>query len=261
MTQQIIHTKVSLPDGVTFEDTASFSFTAEATGSDASITLSELTTAVAVLLNTASGAQAHPLSYYIGPSVTRATLGIGLTFTDVTAHLDGSPAGSPIGTDALTLGAAGPQAGLPPGLAICCGYRAAYSSDIEHGPAAVLPNPDEAIDVGAPATHTGLTRPRARDRSRFYLGPLTIQTLDTVAGGSSGPGAVGAVALADFQIALDTFLKTHNLSAHDQWNVVCWSRRAAAVKNAAFYFVDEGLAYQRRREDVTLNRVHSWTAV
>jgi hypothetical protein len=261
MTQQVAHAKIKFPDGATFEDLVTMTMTWEATGANTSLGLSSVNTAIHNFFNSLASGQTHPIAYYIGPNVSRAANAITTEWTDVTAHLDGSPAGSPYSTDTWTLGAGGPQAGLPPQLAACVGIRGAYGTDIEHGPVVTLPTDDRAIDEGAGATHLGASRPRARDRGRFYVGPLTIQTLDTVAGGSAGVGAFAALFLTDMAAALHPFLGVIDSGMADQSQMVQWSRRNASVHLVEFFFVDEGVATQRRRQDTTLNRVHTWVAV
>jgi hypothetical protein len=254
MTQQVVHMKVSLPDGTTFEDTSSLGFTFEATGSNTGIAVGDLQNWVFALLNTAVGTQTSPLAAYLSSKISRASFGISAALTDVTAHLDGSPAGAPYNTFTLTLGAAGSSVDFPPQCAATVGYRADYSGDVEHGPTVSLPSTDQAIDQGAPATHTGVSRPRARDRARSFFGPLNETAFQA-------DGSLGTTLKADLVLRFNDSLITQNPGLANQFNVVVWSRRNAAVKQVKYLYVDEFPTTVRRRGDTTANRVHSWVAV
>jgi hypothetical protein len=254
MTQQVVHAKLLLPDGTTFEDQASFGLTIEATGANTSITPADVQTRFTNFLNVTAPGASNPIGGYLASKITRAASGCTLTLTDVTNHLDGSPAGTPFQTFGVTLTAALSSTDFPPQIAAAVGYMAAYGSDLEHGPTIALPSTDSAIDQGAPATHQGVSRPRARDRGRFYLGPLNQTAFDVF-------GKLGATFLTDMAAALPLFLGVNAGGAADQTNGVVWSRRAAGVKQTAFFYVDEWPASQRRRADTTANRVHTWVSL
>jgi hypothetical protein len=143
-------------------------------------------------------------------------------------------------------------------VAVTLGYRSAYGTDPEHGATASLPSSDQAIDEGAPASHTGVTRPKARDRGRIYFGPVTSGAV-TVTSGTPG-GTVDSAFKVNL-IAAFKDLAAAVSAATPSSSLVVWSRRAAGVKPVAFLYVDEGSTYQRRREDDTLNRVHAWQVV
>jgi hypothetical protein len=67
--------------------------------------------------------------------------------------------------------------------------------------------------------------------------------------------------LTDVGEAINGLAGTKNLGAHDQFNLVVWSRRGQSVKQVTFYYVTEAAVYQRRRADETASRLHSWVAV
>lgn len=257
MTQQVAHARVLIPSTVAGIDTSSFSLTLEATGSDTGLDFSTSQTPQAMIenfINGTVGVQVNPLSHYMAASLDHSSNACSIIWTDVTAHLDGSPAGSPFRIDHFTLGASASASDLPAGVCVCFGLRGDYGTDIEHGANATLPSTDSAIDQGAPATHTGRTRPRARDRGRFYLGPLC-------GSGTLGTGsALATQLLDDAEIAVNGAIQTHNTVSANQFNVVVWSRRNASVMPATFFYVNENFAYQRRRADVAIDRVHSWIA-
>lgn len=263
MAQQVLRVRCILPTALATQDNASFDLTFEATGSDTTIPITAATTTpLAVLydnfLNRLAAGQAHTVASYLGDSLSRASGAVQIEYYDVTNHLDGSSAGNPITISTDTLGASTAAGDLPLGVALPIGIRAAYGTDIEHGVLAQIPTGDRAQDEGAPATHSGTTRPRARDRGRFYLGPLDLSCLE----GTPGDGAKWKAAfVTDVSAAIDAMAKTQNSGAHDQYNMVVWSRAAQAVKTVAFYALSDFPGYQRRRTDETINRVHNWTAV
>lgn len=142
------------------------------------------------------------------------------------------------------------------------GYRADYGTAIEHGPITNLPSDDDAIDQGAPPTHLGRSRPRARLRGRFYLGPLEwIALASSSAGPGNIAGALHSLFKSDLAGAFNALAQTFFPGAPDQFNLVQWSRRSAAVNAVRWYYVNEFAATVRRRTDVTQARVHNWVGV
>jgi hypothetical protein len=233
-------------------------FTFEATGSDTNLNHTLATTPQTALLNffTAIGLQSHTLGSYLSPDLSRTTNACQINWTDVTAHLDGSNAGSPYRTDTFTLPAANSATALPGALAAVVAYRANYGGAIEKGPVASLPTPDDAIDYGAPPTHMGQTRPRARMRSRLFFGPCESSlTLTTSGGLLYGPFKT------DLGIAMAALESTWNSGAANQFNLVVWSKRDAAVHTAKNYFVSEAFGVVSRRSDPSFLRVHNWINV
>lgn len=255
MAQQVIHARVSLPNSGTFNDMSTNGFTFEATGSDVDLTLSDIDTWLENFYNTANAGQTHPLAYYLSDQISRASNGISVLYYDVTAHLDGTPAGSPIGTFNFTLGTSEGTGVLPAELALCIGYRGNYGTDPERGIAVTLPSTDQAIDQGAPSTHTGNERPRARDRGRIYLGPLDLNCLGTT------DGSITSICATDVGHLVNDLANTQLPGDHDQFNWVQWSRRAASVKQITYYYVDDYFATQRRRADTSIVRTHTWVSV
>lgn len=255
----VIHARVTLTDGLTFLDSSSNSFTFKSSTDVDPVTLaSSLEPLVEAFYNTNAAGATNHLTSYISNDVSRLTGATSTTWYDVSASL-GGPLGPPIETDLWTLAGGGGTGRLPPGVAITLGYRAAYGGDAEKGASASLPSTDQAIDQGAPATHTGITRPRARDRGRIFFGPLN--PLAVIVGNDSvNGGTVSTAARTDIGAAFKALCAAAPLATPGA-TVVVWSRRAAAVKDVAYFYVDEGSTYQRRREDDTVNRVHSWAVV
>lgn len=259
MTQQVCRARVTLPSLVNGTDNVHMDFYFEATGSNPNLDFSTAETPQLWLEQffTATAGVTHPMGAYISQDISRAANACTIDWTDVTAHLDGSPAGTAFRTDAFTLPACVGGFPLPPQVAAVVAYRRAYGSDLEHGATSSLPSSEAAIDQGAPATHTGTTRPRARDRGRFFFGPLASPCCDPAGGGA----LVGVSFKNDLQASLALLYPTANSGAANQFNVVQWSRRAASVADVNYYYVDESFGTVRRRGDTTQSRVHPWVSV
>jgi hypothetical protein len=257
LTQQVAHARVILPSTDANTDNCSIDFYAEATGSDTTLDFTDSVTPQTVVeqfFNTASGT--HAVAYYINSIISRATNACQIDWTDITAHLDGSPAGTPFRTDTFTLGTSAGTQGLPATVAACVALRRAYGSDLERGSSASLPTDEAAQDEGAPATHTGVTRPRARDRGRIYIGPLNISALN-----SSVPGTWDPTFTTSISDTVYNTYATQNGGQHNQFNFVLWSRRNASVGDCSYYYLNEGCATVRRRGDTTQARVHAWNLI
>lgn len=256
MTQQVVHARVSIPSLSSLGDTYDYGFTFEATGSDTDLTMANLDEFIEYLFNNPVGptgsTMTQSLAAWMSVNASRATNAVEIQYTDITAHLDGSAAGPAFQITNFTLAAEGGASGIPDHDSVCVGYRAPYGTDIERGVSAAIKSSESAVDQGAPATHTGITKPRARDRGRIYLGPW-----DTAA---NAAGVPAPTLLSDLGIWANELIGTKNPGAPNQFNFVQWSRAAARVQSCSFYYVDEGFATQRRRGDTTLNRVHTWVS-
>lgn len=258
MTQQVIKAQVRFFTSATHTDSSSFDLYFEATGSDSNITMTnpghdDPPGVIDKFLNHTYSVS--PLSESLSGDISRVT-GYQVDYTDITAHLDGSPAGAPFRSDTgLTLAANTVGIALPPACAAVVGYRRSYGSDIEKGSPTSLPSSEAAIDQGAPATHIGSPRPRARDRGRFYFGPLASDALAT------NDGLLAPSFVARLQPAVVDLFTEHNPGRFDQFSVVQWSRRNASVAPVGFYFIGEAMGYIRRRADENALRVHTWVSV
>lgn len=233
MTQQVLHARVLVPSTQPLTDPMGFGVTVEATGANTNVAIDGSDGALNSIIAFMNAANTtHPLAYYTAGALDHTTNAGTIEWTDVTAHLDGLPAGGPFRIDNFTLGATAGAGDLPPACAVVVGMRADYGTDIEHGAG---------------------TRPRARDRGRIYFGPL----VQAVTGGTYS-GQLAGTARTDFGVAIARLLATHNSGLDTQWNVVIWSRKAAAVKTARWWYIQEAVGYIRRRADESSTRVHSW---
>lgn len=193
-----------------------------------------------------------PVAKYLGQSRSRGANNAQIRFYDVTAHLNGSAAGSPVETVTFTLGASFAAPEMAPQTAVVLSYR---SDDIltvpEKGAAdAAIPSSEAAIDQGAPAVHAGFDKPRARRRGRIYLGTMDSTTAETIAG--SLRSHVAVVAQVDIGVAFGRLVDNISELA-SPGEVSVWSRRDAAFHAVNFItggtigFVDSEFDVVRRR--------------
>jgi len=145
---------------------------------------------------------------------------------DITAHLNGSPAGSPVYIDHFSLAVGGSGQTAPDGCAALVGFRSDYGVDVEFAPN---------------------TRPRSRDRNRFYLGPLLMLALTVDAQNRCILYNATAHFVADLSLALTALQASSGTSDRPVW--VQWSPTNAAVKDITHIWVDDAPRYQRRRSD------------
>lgn len=190
---------------------------------------------------------------YIGGTRTRTASGCYVQVFDITGKLDGTPHGSAVLTAPFTLPADTGSYGLPSEVAACVSLRAnTYTSALETGAESAIPTPARAQAMGAPATHLGRIRPRARLRGRMFIGPLNDLTMNS--------------SDSDKRPKLnDTFRSTLGLAAqalaaqtdpHAQLHV--WSRRNEDMHFVSTVLVDDAFDIQRRRGEKYVNRT-SWT--
>lgn len=166
---------------------------------------------------------------------------------DLTGHLDGTPHGSPVGT---VTGAFSP----PPApdvshgnqLALVVGFQSAdYGTTPTVTGTGPVPTPEQAQDYGAPATHTGQLKGKARHAGRIYLGPMSFDSI--VADANNNPVWGGAL-LVDLEAALAA-QKPGGANDHGvHWSV--WSRRDATLRHVTQGWIDHGVKTRRTREFV-----------
>src|ERR1700679_2643015 len=149
----VLHARLYLPDGSTFEDTASIGFTVQSQ-SDVGIPPAEMATWITDLINEAVAGQTASLGTYLSPEITRATNGCPIEIYDVSNTLNGTPSGSPVRVTPLTLVALGDPVALPADMAAVVAYRSAYGIVLEKGRQATIPSQARAIEEEAPATHS-----------------------------------------------------------------------------------------------------------
>lgn len=257
---QVLHARLSLPDGNTFEDTASIGFTVEAVDGTG-VAPATVVTWISSIMNDAVAGQAAPLGTYLSPQLTRVAGGCPVLVYDVTANLSGSPAGSPILTSSISLPAAGGAAALPAQLSAVVAYRSAYGTDHEVGGPEAAATDHRAQAEGAPATHPATAKPRARDRGRLYFGPLgNTALLSLEGGGADSAGQLNTPFYNDLVTAFSAYFDSSSTTP-GQFKPVVWSRVGALVKPIAFMAVDAALGVIRKRADTVINRVLTWTPV
>jgi hypothetical protein len=167
---------------------------------------------------------------------------------DLTGHLDGSPHGSPVFTAAPSwsqLGSVGTGSSVGNQLAACIIAHADYDVP-EQGAAAAIPTSERAQDEGAPPTHTGIPRLRARERGRIMLGPVVSAIVPDT---NFNPSFTAA--------ATNTFMQASQtlMAAPVSWSV--WSRRDSQLRHITHGWVDHGVKTMRKREYVPNVRT-SW---
>jgi hypothetical protein len=238
MTQQVVLCRYKIPTINPALDDVSVDFVLEATGSDTNLdfTTSETPgTAIDTFWNGLSGAQVAKVSSYISDQYSRSTNACTLEWYDITAHLDGSAPGAPFRIDHGTLGGGElTNSYVPPACCAVLAYRRAYGTDQEH---------------------SGATRPRARDRGRIHIGPLTQ------AAGVYNAGYIFTGAVFDFVEAGKGLAQTKNAISANQFNWVQWSRVNASVAPIAFVGMQAGPGYLRGRADESATRVLNWESV
>ena len=186
---------------------------------------------------------------YIGQCLdfTAATLAI----YDLTGHLDGSPHGSPVDSASGFLsGPDSPQNTDGNQLAIVVGFQdSAYDATPTVTGSGEVPTPEQAQDYGAPATHTGELKGKARHSGRLYIGPVAINAVAT--DGNHNP-VLGAPCLADFSAAFGAHMPSGADSHGLHWSI--WSRRDAVLRHVAQGWVDHCIKTRRSREFVNDSR-------
>jgi len=179
----------------------------------------------------------HYVGEYLSTAIDRGSGKCSINYYDITTHLDGSPHGSPVATDPFTLNAAAVTTPLPEEVSLCMSFHGAYGTLIETGAVdTAIPSTESARDQGAPATHTGVDRPRSRLRGRIYVGPLNLQAITT-----SNPVRPTSTARATIALAGGGLLALTT----SPWAV--WSRRNATVITTSTGWVDDAFDTQRRR--------------
>jgi hypothetical protein len=224
MTQQVVRARIILRYVDPTKGRASFSTTWEQIGSDTDVNIASIQNDLGAFLNDVNAGQAHPMAYYLSPAISRAATDSTIEIYDVTAHLDGTPTGPPIYAHNFALATAGASGhSLPEGVSALFWLHADYGTDAEFG------------------SHT---RPRARDRNRFYLGPLNDSAIQQQS--VTNISVLSDQFLADAALALQQ-LGHSSPGPADETQPVVWSRKNAGVKQVAARGIDLRPKYQRRR--------------
>ena len=166
----------------------------------------------------------------------------------------GTPLGSPIYEDHFGLiGASGDRA-MPNEVALCLSYAANTDGVLEVGPGATdIPTSESAQDQGAPATHSGATRPKARTRGRIYIGPLNIDAITNESGDPTYP-APDNMFISTLKESAENFAARVAAGGYT-WCV--WSQRELAMRFVTQGWVDNAWDTQRRRGVAPTTRT-SW---
>lgn len=191
--------------------------------------LDNITTSITAFYNGTSPNQ--PIYTYLSSSLSTAANANTIAYYLLDGHLDGSPHGSPIRTDHWSLGGHSSSEPFPDEVAVVLSYHRNYGTDVEFG--------------------TG-TRPRARDRGRVYIGPLST--------------SAGTTNLTTGEVFVTTAFITDLTDAAHQLTVfpsatpwVQWSRTKADTALVVGGWVDNAFDSQRRRSNQATVRT-AWTA-
>lgn len=184
----------------------------------------------------------HGLGAYLASCVSRTIPGALFAY-DITAHLDGSPHGSPYASSSVTIDGAVSDSRGNQLCAVFAFVDSFYSAVPTSGPTVSIPTPESAQDAGAPATHLGTNRPKSRHANRMYFGPVSADAIGV--DGNANPQWTDTF-MADAHLALHTFAgNVDTLPGAPIWMV--WSRRNAQVEAVASGWVDRGIKTRRRK--------------
>lgn len=186
---------------------------------------------------------------YIGRCLdfTAATLAL----YDLTGHLDGSAHGSPVASaEGFLAGPDSPQNSVGNQLAIVVGFQDnAYDATPTVTGSGEVPTPEQSQDYGAPATHAGQLKGKARHSGRIYLGPVAVTAISV---DGNGNPVLGAPCLADVSAAFSAHMPGGADAGGLHWS--CWSRRDAVLRHVGQGWVDHCLKNRRSREFVNNSR-------
>lgn len=246
MAQQILVT-AHVPSKDSSLDGFTNAFAFETTGTVVPGNLLPIMNNVAAFYNNAGTGGTNAVGKYLGPSLDTTSGHLLCQVYNITGHLDGTPHGSPIASSGYTLTSPTGSNALPEGVACCLNFQSDYGIDVEFGPSGSIPTPADIIaDYGAASTHTGKTRPRARDRNRIYIGPLNASATQNA---STGRCQFTSQFITDVLAALFSLSGTISDGSGNSYNLRQWSRRNASCKIPTEAWCDDRPDYQRRRAD------------
>lgn len=222
---QVLLAKVQIPNLSPVNDPSTMGFVFEsATAADYSH-VSAITTALIAFFNSIPATATNNIASYLSLSTDHGASHCSITYYDITSHLNGSPHGAPVAAANWGLGGSPTGTPFPEGAAAALSFRADYGTDVEFG--------------------TG-TRPRARDRNRFYLGPLNSSCAEIDS--STKRTQFNSTFISNCLAAMFDLSNTHTTGGVSyNWRV--WSRKNAGVKLITELFMDNRIDYQRRRSD------------
>lgn len=169
----------------------------------------------------------HAPCDYISMVINRNASACTNEFYDITGHLgESAKHGAPVAMTHWTLfPVTGTPQGLPAEVSATVSYRADYGTDVEFAPG---------------------TRPRSRDRNRFYMPPLNVTAItdDSSTHRTKLNGTFITTLLTNMQTLSNTIV-----SGGVHWNLRVWSRMDAALKLPTTAWMDDDPDTQRRRSD------------
>jgi len=199
------------------------SYFASSTAADITDVADLVNHVTASLIAVPSGATNKPI-VYLSSVLTASATGGKYEVYDVTSHLGGTPAGSPVLIGSFSTVGLGVSSGIPEGDCIVLTLQAPYGSDVEFAPG---------------------TRPRARDRGRIYFGPLANGAAFTTDTNSrTMPSTTIRTDLCQWIKAINVYSTgPHSIP----YNLAVWSRKNALMKSLQEVWIDDRFDYQRRR--------------
>jgi len=185
---------------------------------------------------------------YFAPSLQGGSNNLQVKIYDISTHLDGTPAGAPVSDVFYTCLIPAPGQPMPEGVAAALSFRSDYGTDPEFGPPALMRfsvNPRTDVDPPGP------TRPRARDRGRIYVGPLSPTPFQYTA--TTNRTSFTSQFMNDLILAFKN-VAASALSAAVSYYLSQWSEKNQLVKALTNLWVDDRPDYQRRRSDQSTTR-------
>lgn len=186
---------------------------------------------------TAYGTATLSSDHLFANCLSRAADAVTAKAYDISTFLDGSPHGSPYLTEQVTVSGTGGESRGNQLCAVIGVQSANYLSTPTDGPIGPIPTPEAAQDMGAPATHDGVTKLRSRQSGRYYWGPLDSSVVGV--DGNNNPELTGT-----WQTNLEQNFTGFLLA---QGTVRIWSRRNAAVYAIASGWIDNSIATRRKK--------------
>lgn len=194
---------------------------------------STVDTGIVSFWNAVATGATDAISSYLSGQISRAAEATTINYyklQDAALHTVVLPEGSPVVVTHFTLGASGTTIELPAEVALCVSF---------HGNEAGLAE----AEGGVGKTHKGGTRPAARVRGRFYVGPLNETALTAAA-----THYVGGPLLTDVTAACAALR-----GANPSWSV--WSRKNGTTSVVDGGHVDNEWDTVRRRRVVATSRL------
>lgn len=175
----------------------------------------------------------HPIAWYMSSILDRTAGAAHVDYYDITGHLDGSAAGSPVEVDGFTLGTGDPASfNLP---AQCAAVVTEYAAGRAAAP------------VGS------VTRPKQRLTGRVYIGPLRVNTLGYILEETY----LKDTFITDMATAAGRLVaESAAMGTPALWSV--WSRANAAVVDIVGGAIDNRVDTQRRRQVAASSRL-AWS--